>query len=110
MPLAPFTGPVRGQLDRDSEADADCEKAGFLRTFVRGGRALSVDTDVLKENQRWQHEGFLLVGRGSRTLSGVKCTGLGVRAELTAELCHLPDAGLRVNDSVSQTSASSSLQ
>lgn len=49
-------------------------------------------------------------GKGQQNSIGVKCTGLGVRAELTAELCHLPDAGLWVNDSVSQTSASSSLQ
>lgn len=70
VPSAPSTGPVRGRLDRDSEADADYGKAGLLRTFVLGGRELSVDADVLKENQWWQHEGFLLMGRGSRTPSG----------------------------------------
>lgn len=66
VPSAPFTGLVSGWPVGDSEVDAYCGKAGLLRTFGRGGRELSADADVLKENQRWQHEDFLLMGRAQQ--------------------------------------------
>lgn len=49
-----------------SEVEAYYRNGGLLRTFVGGGREFFVDADVLKENQRWQHEGFLLMRRGQQ--------------------------------------------
>lgn len=103
MPSAPFTGLVSGRPVGDSEVDAYCGKAGLLRTFGGGGRELSVDADVLKENRRWQHEGFLLMGRAQQnSIRGEVYRPGGLSSQLSSATYQMQDFGLMTQSSKPQ--------